>query len=431
MIRLNRPRWKRAGLALAGAALAFGGLSRTTWYQDTIGWRLEFFVAESYYALRPPSERAFTPDPTLAAMVELTLTAFAPAATASPTLGPSSTPGPTSTATREPTPIPEFVYLEGARFEYQGLNNCGPANLAMALSYWDWPGDQRPVAAYVKPNRDDKNVMPYELAGFVSDETDLKVVLRVGGNLDLIKRLLAAGFPVLVEKGYDVPQRGWFGHYQIVLGYDDARGRFTGHDSYVGKDQPVPYDRFESQWRQFNFTYLVIHPPDRASEVLALLGPAADETAAIREAARRASDETFLLESREQYFAWFNRGSSLVLLQDFAGAAQAFDEAYSLLATLQLTDLEYPWRILWYQTGPYFAYYYSGRYSDVYSLATSMLDELNPEKPQLEESLYWRGLAREALGDIDGAVADLRLSLAYHPEFGPSLAALARIGASP
>ncbi len=70
--------------------------------------------------------------------------------------------------------------------------------------------------------------MPYEMAGFVEQETDLRMIVRTGGDLDLIKRLIAAGFPVMVEKGFDVPGvDGWMGHYEVVIGYDDARERFT------------------------------------------------------------------------------------------------------------------------------------------------------------------------------------------------------------
>lgn len=424
-------RW--AALGAVTAILALAALTRTLWYQDSIGWRIDSLVVEAYYALRPPSERVFTPDPTLVAMVQATLAAHTPTATPNPPGGRTATPSVIPTATLQPTPLPASVYLAGARFEYQGLNNCGPANLAMTLSYWGWEGDQRPVSAYTKPNPGDKNVMPYELAGFVEDETDFEALVRVGGDLDLLKRLLAAGIAPLVEKGYDIRRTGmgWYGHYEVLLGYDEARQRFIGHDSYVGKDQPISYQLLEASWRHFNYTYIVVYPAEREAEVLALLGPAADETTAIQLAAQRASDEIFQLEGRDQFFAWFNRGTNLVLLQDYAGAAAAYDEAYALNANLNLDDLASPWRILWYQTGPYWAYYYTGRFSEVYRLALVNLDEANPKPPQLEESLYWRGLAREALGDVDGAVADLRLSLEYHPDFEPSLAALARMGVSP
>ncbi len=52
-----------------------------------------------------------------------------------------------------------------------------------------------------------------------------------------------------------------------------------------------------------------------------LLGPDADEGTNIQRAAKKASDEIYGLEGIDQYFAWFNRGTNLRLLQDYAGAA--------------------------------------------------------------------------------------------------------------
>jgi tetratricopeptide (TPR) repeat protein len=81
--------------------------------------------------------------------------------------------------------------------------------------------------------------------------------------------------------------------------------------------------------------------------------------------------------------------------------------------------------MMWYQTGPYFAYYYTGRYVDVLTLADQTLEAMT--KPILEESFYWRGLAKEALGDVAGAVADLTTSVALNPNFAPGWAQLARL----
>jgi tetratricopeptide (TPR) repeat protein len=71
--------------------------------------------------------------------------------------------------------------------------------------------------------------------------------------------------------------------------------------------------------------------------------------------------------------------------------------------------------MLWYQTRPYWAYYYSGRFKDLIDLATDTLD--TAEKPVLEESYYWRALAREALGDKTGAIADLQQAVQINPHF--------------
>ncbi len=49
-------------------------------------------------------------------------------------------------------------------------------------------------------------------------------------------------------------------------------------------------------------------------------------------------------------------------------------------------------------------------------------------EPVLEESYYWRGLAREAVGDVPGAIEDLRAALNMHPGFTPALEQLRRLG---
>jgi hypothetical protein len=400
--------------------------------KERLEWRLETLRARIYYAISPPEDVVFIPlggHETLPppAVTIITSTSL-PLPTQSPdeeNVIPEATPTPTETVqpTPVPTPIPEQVQLSGIRHEFQSWNNCGPATLSMALSFWGWDGDQRPIAAQIRPNPRDKNVMPYEMADFVRSATDYSILVRVGGEIELLKQLLAAGFPVMVEKGID-GQDGWLGHYVVVYGFDDNRQTFNLQDSLRGPNLPVSYDLFENQWRSFNYTYLVIYTLDRQSEVMDLLGIHVDETANYQYAAQKASNEIHTLTGRDQYFAWFNRGTNLVRLQDFGGAAAAYDQAFALYPSIPAA--ERPWRMLWYQTGPYFAYFYSGRYYDVINLATTTLDAMS--EPVLEESYYWRALALEALGDLDGAVRDFRSSLEHHPGFGPSLEHLRRLG---
>ncbi len=422
---------RRFGLVLLlTAALALIALLayQSPFFQDRLGWRISALRAEIKYAIAPPEQAVFTPDPTLAAMVNSTLTAHTPSPTVTATAGPTSTPTPTPTITPEPTALPEQVQLQGIRHEYQKWNNCGPANLSMALSFWDWDGDQRPVADFTKPNPRDKNVMPYELAAYVEEQTEFDVLVRVGGDLQLLKGLIAAGFPVIVEKGFEgAGFEDWMGHYEVVSGYDDSTGKFTVQDSYIMADLPLDYEEMDRYWRHFNYTYLVIYPPDREAELLDILGPAADEEANYRAAAQRASDEIFSSTGRPRFFAWFNRGTNLAALQDYAGAAAAYDEAFALYASLDPD--ERPWRLFWYQTGPYRAYFYAGRYGDVIRLATQTLS--NMSEPVLEESYFWRGLARQAVGDVEGAIQDWRQAVAYHPDWQPALSQLQQVGASP
>ncbi len=430
--RLFLPARRRRRHLLALAALLLCPLLAALAYalppvRERLEWRLISLRSDIWYALNPPEESLFTPNATVAAIVQSTLRAFTPSPTPTPLRGPTAAPQPTYTPTPVPTPLPETVQLTGVRHERQFWNNCGPANLAMALSYWGWDGDQRDTARVLKPNPRDKNVMPYEMEAFVEDHTGLLAVVRVGGDLDLLRSFLAAGFPVLIEKGFDVPGKEWMGHYQVLTGYDDQTQQFTTQDSYVGPDYQISYAYVETYWRHFNHLYLVIYPPDRAEEVMTLLGPQADETANYQYAADLASEEIHTLSSaREQFFAWFNRGTNLVRLRDYAGAANAYDNAFLLQPSIP-AGLR-PWRILWYQTGPYFAYFFTGRYREVVDLATQTL---HIPEPVLEESYYWRGLARHSLGEFDAAVEDLRTCLRVHPGFAPCEAALQQMGVAP
>ncbi len=403
--------------------------------RERVDYRISDLRSSIIYAISHPEEAVFTPNPTIVAMVQETMDAFTP--TASPTHLPTSTPGPTSTPAPTFTPIPTYtpipssILLSGIRHDYQKWNNCGPTNLAMALSFWGWEGTQVDTAAILKPNARDKNVMPYELASFVEEETDLNVLVRVGGEIDLIKRLIAAGFPTIIEKGLDSSKSGWIGHYQVLAGYDDTLNLFHAYDSYEGdfsNGQTLlePYEEIKSYWRQFNHTFIVIYPQDREAEVLSILGLQKDETENFLYAAEKASVDIFNLSGRDLFFAWYNRGTNLMWLRDYSGAALAYDEAFTVYAALE--PEERPWRIFWYQTGPYFAYYYTGRYYDVINLATQTIE--NAEEPALEESWYWRALAKEALGDVAGAIEDLKTSLQWHPGFEPSEYQLERLGAS-
>ena len=84
------------GLFLCVAAGAW--VYNLTIVQDTIGWRISQLRADIKYAVSPPEEAVFTPDPTIAAIVESTLMAITPSPTTTLTPGPTLTPTPSPTA---------------------------------------------------------------------------------------------------------------------------------------------------------------------------------------------------------------------------------------------------------------------------------------------------------------------------------------------
>jgi tetratricopeptide (TPR) repeat protein len=384
--------------------------------------------------LHPPERAVFLPQAELATAVEATLAALTltpppsvtPSATASPTVaGPTATLAPSETPTPMPTPIPDEVILTGAVHEYEKMNNCGPATLSMALTFWGWQGDQLVLREVLRPNGyvDDKNVSPTEMVTYVNSQTDWRALLRFNGRQETLKRLIAAGFPVLIEKGFEPPGEQWMGHYLLLTGYSDARERFIAQDSYIMADFPLPYADLAARWLDFNRPYVVVYPPEREAEVLAALGSDADARANLEAAVATAQVDSDSLTGRDRFFAFFNLGSSLVGLQRYPEAALAYDQAYTIYPTL--AEAERPWRMLWYQQGPYAAYYYAGRYPDVVQLANVTLSFLRD--PGLEESYYWRGLARQALGDTAAAQSDLERALWLNPGYDAAGAALATL----
>ncbi len=429
--------WILVGLAvLATSGLVLYNMPSL---HDRLAYHAEELTSRIQEIIAPPEKAVFVPQNQVAAIVKETIAAWT--ATPSPTLTPAaltpqsahgtptptSLPSPTPLPTAIPTPIPAKVVLNGIVHEYQKWNNCGPANLAMALSYWKWKGDQMDTAAYLKPNTRDKNVMPYEMASYVADKTTFKSVVRVGGDINLLKALIAGGFPVIVEKGFEgVSFDGWMGHYEVVNGYDDSTSRFAVQDSYVQPANGITYADMESNWRAFNFTYIVVYPPDRESEVMSILGPQADEQANYHYAEQKAQTEIQTLKGRDLFFAWYNLGSSLVDLQDYSGAASAYDEAYKIYPTIP--EKQRPYRMVWYQTGPYFAYFFTGRLQDVINLATQTINSTT--EPAIEESWVWRARAEAMLGDDSAAIDDYHTALKWHPGFQPALDGLKALGVS-
>ena len=238
--------------------------------------------------VNPPEEAVF--QPTEQAQVDLAVTKMIQTLQATLHAGrrlPRPKPGPTLKPTVTTTPLPATVMLEGIKYEHQHgrLNYCGPANFSMALTYWGWDGNRDVIGKAVKPADKDKNVMPYELQDYITDNVPgMTSVVRYGGDIDMLKRMVAAGFPVVVEKGiYELDvngKYGWMGHYAFVTGYDDTAGddhlsgylsacRCRTRDPIV----KIKYSTFIEGWRAFNYVFIVVYPDDKENEVMTLLGP--------------------------------------------------------------------------------------------------------------------------------------------------------------
>jgi tetratricopeptide (TPR) repeat protein len=304
------------------------------------------------------------------------------------------------------------VFLTGFNHIYQTWNNCGPATLSMNLSYYGIDVTQAQAAQFLKPNVEDKNVSPHELVAF-AQSMGFNAIKRVNGSHQMLKSFLQAGIPVLIEKGFEPDATsGWEGHYELIIGHNDARSEFIAMDSYTGPNQSIPYDNLDWYWSHFNRTYIIVYTDAQADLVMNLLGADADATSNIAAALAAAQSEA--AANPNNTFAWFNIGTNMADLGEYESAAAAYDQARSL-------DL--PWRMTWYQFNIFEAYYHTARFDDVIALADATL----ARTPDLEELWYYRGLVHQARGQLDAAREQFNKALVYNPNFQPAVDALANL----
>lgn len=338
----------------------------------------------------------------------------------------------------EPTPPPEpvaqlftplhqpalpAVHLTGLNHAWQTWNNCGPATLSFNLSYYGSTLTQADIGNVLRRHADDKNVSPQELVAFAQDQGYM-AQLRVNGSPELARTFLSNGIPLLIETWLEDEPGDGMGHYRLLVGYDDATQRWIIYDSYAHTNlvNPDPnnyqgiymsYEQTEEWWKVFNYTYVLVYPPDRDPLVRSILGDAYDVNVMWQQAIATAQAQ--IAANPNDPFAHFNLGTSLVELGDYAGAAAAYDQARAI---------GLPWRMLWYQFGPFAAYTETGRYQEVIDLGQSTLTSA---AGGIEEIHYWRGRAFAGLGDAASAQAEWNKALALNPDFAPAQQALAGI----
>jgi tetratricopeptide (TPR) repeat protein len=332
---------------------------------------------------------------------------------------PIATPLPTWTPIYIPTqvPLPKQTKLSNIKYEQQGWNNCGPTTMTMALSYYGWYNDQYTAAKWMKPNDEDKNVSPWQMVRFVNENTGVKALYRYGGTIPALKRLLAAGFPVVVEESIQPAGDDWMGHYVLLMGYDDYEQHFLTFDSFLGSNQQQgrasPYSTFDERWRHFNRVFMVVYQPSQEMQLREALGGYVDTVYGYETALATARTEAD--RQRDDAWAWFNMGTAYVLLKQYNNGAIAFDQAFSLGRL--------PWRTLWYQFGPYEAYFQVGDYNNVRALANATLATTK----YVEESYYWTGMAYAAEGNRSAAIDQFNLALYYNRNFFPAQEAKAAV----
>jgi len=400
------------GLAALLLIMALAGLIyRLPPVYNRLSWRVDFALTGLRTKIDPikPLPTALPAPQVLALEMSPSTPAIAATHTAVQTPSPSPSPESSPTPTLTPTPLPGAIALPPPEWEKQDINNCGPAALTMYLRFFGWEGDQETITQVIKPYREDRNVNVEELAYYVRTRAGwLNAQYRVGGDLALLKQLIAAGLPVMVEESFYFDKPYWTGddlwaaHYQLLTGYDDASQTFTGQDSFYGPDLSISYAKLDKDWQAFNRLYILIYPSDKEGTVKQILGERWDEDFSRQLALETAGAET--QADPKNAFAWFNLGSNLTYFERYIEATDAYDKA---------RELGLPQRMLRYQFSPFIAYFHSGQLDDLTTLAEYALKVT----PNSEEALLWHGWAMYRRGDMAQAVKDFQQALIENPNY--------------
>lgn len=225
--------------------------------------------------------------------------------------------------TRAPD-VPASAMIAEVPFFAQDELQCGPAALAMALS---WSG----VA--VQPSDLSPEVYTPGLKGSLqsaligSTRRHGRIAYPIAGSEALLAEV-ATGHPVivLVNLGFF-----WYPkwHYAVVVGFDQEKGEVILHSGLTAREI-LSTRTFMNIWRRSDYWGLLVLPPDQMpterNEVEWLAAVAGLEQAGQWQAAATGY-ATALSRWETSFAAWMGLGNSRYSLHDLDGSAEAFYQA--------------------------------------------------------------------------------------------------------
>lgn len=266
------------------------------------------------------------------------------------------------------TALPLSKTLQNNYHVFQSFNNCGPAALSMALSYYGINKSQQELGEALRPyqnpqgDNDDKSVTLEEVAQ-KSKEYGLISYHLPNGDIQKIKQFINLGIPVIartyLKKNEDI------GHYRIIKGYDDTNQQITQDDSLQGKNLKYTYSEFNSLWEDFNYEYVVLVPENKKLAVEKIIEEDLDSPTAWKKTIAKL--EKKLQTDPTNTTTLFNLSVAKFNVGDYQGSVNAFEQVENKL----------PFRTLWYQTEPIQAYYEAGNNQRVLQLTEKILSNQN------------------------------------------------------
>lgn len=306
----------------------------------------------------------------------------------------------------------EKVLLPQTKVSYQTFNNCGPATLAMILSYYGIYETQEELGEAMRPyqhpkgDNDDKTIFPQEFVDWV-ENFGLKAIYRPNGSIQLIKLFLANEIPVVV-KTWLRPNED-IGHFRIIRGFDEKAQVIIDDDSYFGPNRRLSYYQLLEMWQPFNYGYIPVYKPEREEIVKTILGQDQDLQVAYWRAVNRAQKEKEL--DPENNYPIFNLSTSYYHIGEYEKSVTEFEKVESRLSR----------RMLWYQIEPILAYKELGNYDRVFQISDWLFENGNRAFSELYQL---RGEVYLEKGDREAARKEFELALKYNQNFQPAKNAL-------
>lgn len=300
------------------------------------------------------------------------------------------------------TPSQSYV-IPSASYVSQTFNNCGPATLSMALSYFGQHITQDELREQMRPfnnpggGNDDKSVFASEFVEY-GHKYGMLGIARPNGTSELLKTFIANDIPVIVRTWLHPHED--IGHFRIVRGYDDTKGVFIQDDSYEGRNLEYTYSTFDEIWKPFNYGYIVIYPSEKQEVVEKIVGQDIDENVAYKNALERAN--TNLAASPNSVYDLFNASTAYYHLGNPQKSVEYYEKAQSQ---------SLPPRMLWYQYEPLKAYLDIKDYERVFALTDWIITNNNIA---FSEMYILRGKAYLAQGNKDAARAEFEKAVYYN-----------------
>ncbi len=127
------------------------------------------------------------------------------------------------------------------------IADAARTDLAYAGTYTD---DMRRAAHFSDLSTSQGNEMPGSVTGYTARGLGYAAFTRYFTGISQLKTPIDAGYPIIVLTAGDA-DKDW-GHFRVVIGYDDALSEITMQDPLFGANYKLSYTTFDDWWNSWS-----------------------------------------------------------------------------------------------------------------------------------------------------------------------------------